>query len=144
MPSAAGSGRTGTPMTRVLVVEDDPQVLGVSRRKGWQYVFGPGVGATVSRDSGPDLDVHLITHSEAGKGRGLPVSRGARLGRSRIIWGWLTGIGGPALLTPLLTHSDADLGLTNTMLLFLTLTVGAALLGGLCRHWPRQPSAPCS
>ena len=56
-------------------------VLGVSRRKGWQYVFGPGVGATVARESGPDLDVHLITHDEAGKGRGLPVARGARLGR---------------------------------------------------------------
>ncbi|MEU6379326.1 sensor histidine kinase KdpD [Streptomyces sp. NPDC046909] len=106
-------------------------VLGVSRRKGWQYVFGPGVGATVARDSGPDLDVHLITHSEVGKGRGLPVARGPRLGRARIIWGWLTGIGGPALLTLLLTHVDADLGLTNDMLLFLTLTVGAALLGGL-------------
>ncbi|MCX4854885.1 sensor histidine kinase KdpD [Streptomyces canus] len=106
-------------------------VLGVSRRKSWQYVFGPGVGATVARDSGPDLDVHLITHDEAGKGRGLPVARGARLGRSRVLWGWLTGIGGPALLTLLLTHVDADLGLTNDMLLFLTLTVAAALLGGL-------------
>ncbi|MFG2030210.1 DUF4118 domain-containing protein [Streptomyces sp. NPDC048825] len=106
-------------------------VLGVSRRKGWQYVFGPGVGATVARESGPDLDVHLITHDEVGKGRGLPVARGARLGRSRIIGGWLTGIGGPALLTVLLTHTDADLGFTNDMLLFLTLTVAAALLGGL-------------
>ncbi|MER7098679.1 sensor histidine kinase KdpD [Streptomyces humidus] len=106
-------------------------VLGVSRRKSWQYIFGPGVGATVARDSGPDLDVHLITHDEAGKGRGLPVARGARLGRSRVLWGWLTGIGGPALLTLLLTHVDADLGLTNDMLLFLTLTVAAALLGGL-------------
>src|SRR4029453_18540914 len=55
-------------------------VLGVSRRKSWQYVFGPGVGATVARDSGPDLDVHLITHGEAGKGRGLPMGRSARLG----------------------------------------------------------------
>ncbi|MFF4546050.1 ATP-binding protein [Streptomyces sp. NPDC001435] len=106
-------------------------VLGVSRRKSWQYVFGPGVGATVARDSGPDLDVHLITHDEAGKGRGLPIARGARLGRSRIIWGWFTGIGGPMLLTLLLTHVNADLGLTNDMLLFLTLTVAAALLGGL-------------
>ncbi|MDQ1048597.1 K+-sensing histidine kinase KdpD [Streptomyces sp. V4I2] len=26
-------------------------VLGVSRRRGWQYVFGPGVGATVARGS---------------------------------------------------------------------------------------------
>ncbi|MFC9808649.1 sensor histidine kinase [Streptomyces griseoaurantiacus] len=107
-------------------------VLGVSRRKSWQYVIGPGVGATVARDSGPDLDVHLITHDEAGKGRGLPVvARGARLGRSRIIWGWLAGVVGPALLTLLLTNIDAGLGLTNDMLLFLTLTAAAALLGGL-------------
>ncbi|GCB52050.1 ATP-binding protein [Streptomyces sp. NL15-2K] len=106
-------------------------VLGVSRRRGWQYVFGPGVGATVARESGPDLDVHLITHDEVGKGRGLPVARGARLGRPRIIWGWLTGVVGPTLLTLLLTNVDAELGLANDMLLFLTLTVAAALLGGL-------------
>ncbi|MDX2761016.1 sensor histidine kinase [Streptomyces europaeiscabiei] len=106
-------------------------VLGVSRRKGWQYVFGPGVGATVARESGPDLDVHLITHDEAGKGRGLPVARGARLGRARIIWGWLVGVAGPALLALLLTHIAADLGLANNVLLFLSLTVAAALLGGL-------------
>ncbi|TLS46624.1 sensor histidine kinase KdpD [Streptomyces montanus] len=106
-------------------------VLGVSRRKGWQYVFGPGVGATVARDSGPDLDVHLITHDEAGKGRGLPVARGARLGRSRIIAGWLVGLVGPVILALLLTGVNADLGLANDMLLFLTLTVAAALLGGL-------------
>ncbi|MGW7366109.1 ATP-binding protein [Streptomyces sp. NPDC054841] len=106
-------------------------VLGSSRRKTWQYVFGPGVGATVARDSGPDLDVHIVTHDEVAKGRGLPVARGARLGRSRIIWGWLVGVAGPALLTLLLTHIDAELGLANDMLLFLTLTVAAALLGGL-------------
>ncbi|WP_241844740.1 DUF4118 domain-containing protein, partial [Streptomyces silvensis] len=106
-------------------------VLGSSRRKSWQYVFGPGVGATVARESGPDLDVHIVTHGEVAKGRGLPVARGARLGRSRIIWGRLVGVVGPALLTLLLTHVDADLGLANDMLLFLTLTVAAALLGGL-------------
>ncbi|MFE5939025.1 ATP-binding protein [Streptomyces sp. NPDC056470] len=106
-------------------------VLGSSRRKTWQYVFGPGVGQTVARESGPDLDVHIVTHEEVAKGRGLPVARGARLGRSRIIWGWLVGVGGPALLTVLLTHVDADLGLANDMLLFLALTVASALLGGL-------------
>ncbi|KOG07579.1 histidine kinase [Streptomyces viridochromogenes] len=106
-------------------------VLGSSRRRSWQYVFGPGVGVTVARDSGPDLDVHIVTHEEAAKGRGLPVARGARLGRARILWGWITGVGGPVLLTLLLTHIDADLGLANDMLLFLTLTVAAALLGGL-------------
>ncbi|MFF4805243.1 ATP-binding protein [Streptomyces sp. NPDC001351] len=104
-------------------------VLGVSRRKSWQYVFGPGVGATVARDSGSDLDVHLITHDEAGKGRGLPVARGARLGRSRIIAGWLVGVLGPAVLAVLL--NTVHLGLANDMLLFLAVTVAAALLGGL-------------
>ncbi|WP_328979894.1 sensor histidine kinase KdpD [Streptomyces canus] len=106
-------------------------VLGVSRRKGWQYVFGPGVGATVARDSGPDLDVHLITHDEVGKGRGLPVARSARLGRSRLIWGWLAGLGGPVLLTWLLSSVFPEVGLANDMLLFLAMTVAAALLGGL-------------
>ncbi|MGA4866819.1 ATP-binding protein [Streptomyces lavendulocolor] len=106
-------------------------VLGSSRRKTWQYVFGPGVGATVARDSGPDLDVHIVTHEEVARGRGLPGARGARLGRSRIIWGWVTGVGGPALLALLLTHIDADPGLANDMLLFLSLTVASALLGGL-------------
>ncbi|KUO17635.1 sensor histidine kinase [Streptomyces dysideae] len=106
-------------------------VLGSSRRKSWQYVFGPGVGTTVARESGPDLDVHIVTHDEVAKGRGLPVARGARLGRSRIIWGWLLGVGGPAVLTLLLTHVDANLGLANNMLLFLSCTVAAALIGGL-------------
>ncbi|QGZ51441.1 DUF4118 domain-containing protein [Streptomyces sp. QHH-9511] len=106
-------------------------VLGSSRRKTWQYILGPGVGQTVARESGPDLDVHIVTHEEVAKGRGLPVSRGARLGRSRIIWGWLAGVVGPGLLTLLLTHVGADLGLANDMLLFLALTVASALLGGL-------------
>ncbi|MFD4511708.1 DUF4118 domain-containing protein [Streptomyces sp. NPDC058457] len=106
-------------------------VLGVSRRRSWQNVFGPGVGATVARDSGPDLDVHLITHDEVGKGRGLPAARGARLGRSRVIWGWVAGVLGPVLLTWLLTSVAPEVGLANDMLLYLTLTVAAALLGGL-------------
>ncbi|MFC7827920.1 MULTISPECIES: sensor histidine kinase [Streptomyces] len=104
-------------------------VLGSSRRKAWQYVFGPGVGATVARESGPDLDVHIVTHDEVAKGRGLPVARGARLGRSRIVWGWFAGLGGPVLLTLLL--STVHLGLANDVLLYLALTVAAALLGGL-------------
>ncbi|MEU4466462.1 ATP-binding protein [Streptomyces sp. NPDC024017] len=104
-------------------------VLGSSRRKTWQYVFGPGVGATVARESGPDLDVHIVTHDEVARGRGLPVARGARLGRSRRVCGWIAGVAGPPLLAALL--STVDLGLANDMLLFLALTVAAALLGGL-------------
>ncbi|MEV6958184.1 ATP-binding protein [Streptomyces sp. NPDC051207] len=104
-------------------------VLGSSRRKTWQYVFGPGVGATVARESGPDLDVHIVTHGEIAEGRGLPGASGARHGRARIASGWLAGLLGPvALTTPL---SAVHLGLANDMLLYLALTVAAALLGGL-------------
>ncbi|WP_143670520.1 DUF4118 domain-containing protein, partial [Streptomyces antimycoticus] len=112
-------------------------VLGSSRRKTWQYIFGPGVGTMVARESGPDLDVHIVTHDEVAKGRGLPVARGARLGRSRLIAGWVVGVAGPALLTLLLTGTGASLaseagpGFANEVLLFLFLNVLAALLGGM-------------
>ncbi|MDJ1640143.1 DUF4118 domain-containing protein [Streptomyces globisporus] len=106
-------------------------VLGSSRRKTWQYIYGPGVGATVARESGPDLDVHIVTHEEVAKGRGLPIARGARLGRARIIWGWLVGVVGPLLLAVVLRSMEDAPGLANDVLLFLFLTVAAALLGGL-------------
>ena len=100
--------------------------------RSWQYVFGPGVGATVARDSGPDLDVHLITHDEAGKGRGLPGRPGRpprpvpdHLGLAGRLWP------APSCSTWLLSGVVPDVGLANDMLLFLTLTVAAALLGGL-------------
>ncbi|MFD7126484.1 MULTISPECIES: sensor histidine kinase KdpD [Streptomyces] len=106
-------------------------VLGSSRRKTWQYIYGPGVGATVARESGPDLDVHIVTHEEVAKGRGLPMARGARLGRARIIWGWLVGVVGPVLLAVVLRGMEDAPGLANDVLLFLFLTVAAALLGGV-------------
>ncbi|MDJ0380102.1 sensor histidine kinase KdpD [Streptomyces sp. G-G2] len=107
-------------------------VLGSSRRKTWQYVFGPGVGVTVARDSGPDLDVHIVTHEAVARGRGLPVVRSAaRLGRNRIAAGWVVGVLLPGLLALVLTHIDSDPGLANEMLIFLSLTVASALLGGL-------------
>ncbi|MFG3497615.1 DUF4118 domain-containing protein [Streptomyces sp. NPDC047928] len=106
-------------------------VLGASRRKAWQYVFGPGVSAIVARDSGPDLDVHIVTHDAVGRGRGLPAARGTRLGRPRLVWGWLVGGAGPFLLAWLLTLIGDGAGFANQMLLFLGLTVSAALVGGM-------------
>ncbi|MFE0461568.1 ATP-binding protein [Kitasatospora sp. NPDC058965] len=106
-------------------------VLGSSRRKAWQYVYGPGVGSTVARDSG-DVDVHIVTHEHVAHGRRgrVPIRRVTDLGRPRTIAGWLIGVAGPPLLAVLLTHVHGP-GLPTDMLLFLSVTVLAALVGGL-------------
>ncbi|GAA4998570.1 hypothetical protein GCM10025734_32370 [Kitasatospora paranensis] len=105
-------------------------VLGSSRRRPWQYVYGPGVGATVTRGSG-DIDVHMVTHEHAAAGRGrIPIRRITDLGRTRTVAGWLIGLGGPLLLALVLTRTHG-LGLSTDMLLFLSVTVCAALVGGL-------------
>ncbi|GAA1232805.1 sensor histidine kinase KdpD [Kitasatospora nipponensis] len=105
-------------------------VLGSSRRKAWQYIYGPGVGSTVARDSG-DIDVHIVTHEHAAHGRGrIPIRKVTDLGRPRAIGGWLIGVAGPLLLSLVLTHLRST-GLPTDMLLFFSVTVCAALVGGL-------------
>ncbi|WP_035806267.1 sensor histidine kinase [Kitasatospora mediocidica] len=105
-------------------------VLGSSRRKAWQYIYGPGVGSTVARDSG-DIDVHIVTHEHVAHGRGrIPVRPITDLGRPRTIAGWLIGVGGPLLLSAVLSGVRGP-GLPTDMLLFLSVTVCAALVGGL-------------
>ncbi|WP_370080636.1 ATP-binding protein [Streptacidiphilus sp. MAP12-16] len=106
-------------------------VLGSSRRKTWQWMLGPGVGATVARESG-DVDVHVVTHEHVARGRVRPIRRIARLGVARSVAGWLVGVLGPLLLTWFLTVFAGGTKTGHTdMLLYLGLTVGAALLGGL-------------
>ncbi|NYI03151.1 sensor histidine kinase [Allostreptomyces psammosilenae] len=111
-------------------------VLGTSRRRAWQYVFGPGVGATVARESG-DIDVHIVTHEQAGGGLGLP-RPGTGVSRGRRAAGYVFALVAPPLLTAVLRAvRQGPLTPTET-LLFLTLTVAAALLGGL---WPALATA---
>src|SRR5690349_13091901 len=59
-------------------------VLGASRR-GWlvSLLTGPGVSLRTIRDSG-DIDVHIVTHSQMGRGRGLPRSRGGLTRRRQL------------------------------------------------------------
>ncbi|GAA0326248.1 DUF4118 domain-containing protein [Actinoallomurus spadix] len=106
-------------------------VLGSSRRSGWQYVFGPGVGATVARASG-EVDVHIVPHDYAGKGRGWAAVPATSLGRRRRAAGWLLALLGPPALTGLLS-SGGHFGLPTEVLFFLSAAVGVALVGGL---WP--------
>ncbi|MEY9844881.1 two-component system sensor histidine kinase KdpD [Streptacidiphilus sp. BW17] len=105
-------------------------VLGSSRRKPWQWIFGPGVGATVAREAG-DIDVHIVTHEHVARGRIRPIRRIASLGLPRTVAGWLVGVAGPLLLTWVLVLLPSSSTTHTEMLLYLGLTVGAALLGGL-------------
>jgi two-component system sensor histidine kinase KdpD len=107
-------------------------VIGVSRRgRLGSLVTGPGIGATVIRESG-QLDVHIVTHSAAGRGWSLPKLGGA-LSRSRVIAGFaLAAVVGPLLTWLLAGHRTED-GIAGTVLLFQLLVVVVAVTGGV---WP--------
>ncbi|MGH8829218.1 MAG: DUF4118 domain-containing protein, partial [Jiangellaceae bacterium] len=111
-------------------------VVGVSRRPRWQSLFREGVSHTVVVESGP-IDVHVVSHEHAGRGS-LP-RRSEVLGRGRRAAGWLLAVLGPVVLTAALVRWFRDNGeLPTNLMLYLALTVGVALLGGL---WPAVTAA---
>jgi two-component system sensor histidine kinase KdpD len=105
-------------------------VLGASSRGRFAQLFSAGVGVTTTVRSG-SIDVHLVSHERAGRGRRARRAPAA-LSRSRRIAGFLTVLLGLPALTWLL-HLGAGLSLTNDILIFLAAVVGVALIGGL---WP--------
>ena len=71
---------------------------------GWSsrlstLLTGPGIGASTIRDSG-DIDVHIVTHSEIGRGR-LPHWKDS-LSTPRRLQGFALAVLLPAVLTVLL------------------------------------------
>jgi two-component system sensor histidine kinase KdpD len=107
-------------------------VLGASRRSALgAFLSGPGIGATTVRLSG-DIDVHMVSHEHAGRGRRIPSLTGGLSPRRR-----LQGALAAAVLLPLLTVVLAalrpDLNLTSDLLFYLLVVVGVSLVGGA---WP--------
>jgi len=104
-------------------------VLGVSRR-GWlsSLLTGPGVSSRTIRGSG-DIDVHIVTHSQMGRGRGLPHARGGLPLRRRLA-GYALAAALAPLLTVLLTSMRGGLNLTSEVLCYLVAVVAVALVGG--------------
>src|SRR5258708_5903355 len=104
--------------------------LGVSRRNWLSALLtGPGVSNRTIRGSG-DIDVHMVTHAQMGRGRGgLPRVRGGLPLRRR-----LTGYALAAVLAPVLTLFLASLrgglNLTSDVLFFLVAVIAVALVGG--------------
>ncbi|GHJ44184.1 sensor histidine kinase [Catellatospora sp. TT07R-123] len=106
-------------------------VLGASRRGRFAQLFSRGVGVTTTAESGP-IDVHLVTHAEAGRGRfARPV--GSALSTRRRTAGYALAAVGLPLLTLLLYRFGDDLNLGTDILLFLAAVVAVALVGGM---WP--------
>ena len=104
-------------------------VLGASRRSWLSALLtGPGSAGRTIRGSG-DIDVHIVTHSRMGRGRGLPRSRGG-LTLRRQMAGYVLA----ALLCPLLTLALAGLrghlNLISDVLAFLVAVIVVALVGG--------------
>ncbi|HOB56249.1 MAG TPA: DUF4118 domain-containing protein [Rhodoglobus sp.] len=131
----------GEQIPRALVefarsVDATQLVIGVSRRGVLARLFGgPGTAATVIRDSG-DIDVHVVTHSEAGS-RALPTLGGALSVRRRVA-GFLLALGGLPLLTWVLSLFRSDESLASDVLAFQLFIVIVALVGGI---WPAVATA---
>ena len=104
-------------------------VLGASRRSVVAAFFtGPGIGATTVRLSG-DIDVHMVTHAEVGRGRHLPDLTGSLSTRRRWQGALLAAILLP-LTTLLLAQLRAHLNLTSDHLMFVLAVVAVSLVGG--------------
>ena len=104
-------------------------VLGVSRRNWLSALLtGPGVSNRTIRGSG-DIDVHMVTHSQMGRGRGLPRVRGGLPLRRRLA-GYALAVLLAPLLTLFLTSFRSSINLTSDVLFFLVAVIAVALVGG--------------
>ena len=107
-----------------LVLGRQPPVLAVRRCSP-----GPGFSARTIRGSG-DIDVHIVTHAQMGRGRGPAPLPGRPDAAPPAAWAtrW------PRLLCPLLTLVLAslrgELNLTSDVLAFLVAVIAVALVGG--------------
>jgi two-component system, OmpR family, sensor histidine kinase KdpD len=104
-------------------------VLGASRRTTLsRLITGAGIGAGTVRLSG-DIDVHIVTHEEMGRGRALPAMTGGLTPKRRLQGAALAAVALP-LLTLVLTTARGNLNLTSDLLGYLLAVVGVALVGG--------------
>lgn len=104
-------------------------LLGVTRRSRIAAAIAPGVATRVIDGSG-EVDVLVVTHERAGAGT-RQRSRRSVLDRRRSVAAWVLAATGPLLLSAALLNVRVLDTLPVVLMLFLALTVGVALLGGL-------------
>jgi two-component system, OmpR family, sensor histidine kinase KdpD len=111
-------------------------VIGVSRRSRLESIVGgAGIGANVIRLSG-DIDVHIVSHAQAGKRR-LPNVGGALSLRRKLIGFVLVAVGLP-VLTLALIPGRSPATLTTDVLVYQLFVVIVAVVGGI---WPALVAA---
>ena len=104
-------------------------VLGTSRRNRVSRLMFRGIGETTIALSG-DIDVHMVTHERAGKGR-WPAAPWGRSGPRRQLAALAAAIITPPALAAALTQFRGPLNLTSQVIVFLVALVAIARLGGL-------------
>jgi two-component system sensor histidine kinase KdpD len=104
-------------------------VIGTSRRSRFARLFDEGIGARVVQESGT-IDVHMVTHPEAGRGLRLP-ARHSALPAVRQVLGWVLGLALPLAAATVGTVLREVIGLSTDVVLFFLATVVVALVGGL-------------
>ena len=100
-------------------------VIGTSRRSRWARIFEEGIGAAVVQDSGK-IDVHMVTHEEAGSR-----SRLTLFGRHRHLRSWLAAAVVPSAVCAIAVLLDPFLGIGGESALFFVGVLVVALLGGV-------------
>ncbi len=104
-------------------------LLGATRRPRFAAALSPGIAPEVIRGSG-EMDVLVVTHEHAGRGAPRRSRHGA-LSRRRLAGGWGIAVLGPPLLALGLRAASGFDALPTVLMLFLALTVGVAIIGGL-------------
>ncbi len=104
-------------------------VIGTSRRSRFARAVDEGIGSQVVQDSGP-IDVHMVTHDQAGRGLRLP-RRFSAVPVTRRVVGWALGVALPVLATVLGVVGRELFDLSTDVVLFFLATVVVALVGGL-------------
>jgi two-component system sensor histidine kinase KdpD len=104
-------------------------VIGTSRRSRVARALAESIGSRVVQDSGP-IDVHMVTHPEAGRGIRLPRLLSA-VPAARRAAGWTLGVLLPLAAVGIGVLGRDVLGLSTDVVLFFLATVITALVGGL-------------
>ncbi|SEF15740.1 osmosensitive K+ channel signal transduction histidine kinase [Jiangella alba] len=105
-------------------------VLGASRRGRLAQLFSRGVALTTMSRAG-SMDVHLVPHQQAGRGR--TAALGSPLSRRRRIAGFVLALVGVPLIVLGVRLPENDVSLATGELLLLAMVIAAALAGGM---WP--------